>query len=135
MKKQLDSRWRQIDRFETSVRTLADAKLQWKKKMAGKEGEIDALKVRDSFSVSIRVREGSNDMVYVRSPTRSFRMHSPATVIKAPWTLWKSALSLPVLKQLNVDSQMSRTNWSLRKKRSPQWVRKLQLLIVSGKHG
>ena len=47
MKKQLDSRWRQIDRFETSVRTLADAKLQWKKKMAGKEGEIDALKVRD----------------------------------------------------------------------------------------
>ena len=54
MKKQLDSRWRQIDRFETSVRTLADAKLQWKKKMAGKEGEIDALKVRD-FSRPLHV--------------------------------------------------------------------------------
>lgn len=49
MKKQLESRWKQIDRFEHSVRTLAEAKLQWKKKMAGKEGEIEALKVSSNL--------------------------------------------------------------------------------------
>ena len=45
MRKQLDLRWRQIDKFEASVKTIAEAKATWRKKLAAKEGEIEALQV------------------------------------------------------------------------------------------
>ena len=44
-RKQMESRWRQLDRFETSVKAVAEAKSSWRKKMSAKEGEIEALKV------------------------------------------------------------------------------------------
>ena len=46
MRKQLDLRWKQIDKFEASVKTLAEAKAAWRKKLSAKEGEIEALQVR-----------------------------------------------------------------------------------------
>ena len=46
MRKQLDLRWKQIDKFEASVKTLAEAKALWRKKLSAKEGEIEALQVR-----------------------------------------------------------------------------------------
>lgn len=45
MRRQLDHRWKQIDKFETSLKTYADTKAQWKKKLAAKEGELEAIKV------------------------------------------------------------------------------------------
>lgn len=45
MRKQMESRWRQLDKFETSVRAIAEAKSTWRKKMSAKEGEVEALKV------------------------------------------------------------------------------------------
>lgn len=45
MRKQLDNRWKQIDKFETSVKTYADTKTAWKRKFSAKEGELDAIKV------------------------------------------------------------------------------------------
>lgn len=46
MRKQLDTRWRQIDKFETSVKAYGDAKATWRRKYVVKEGELEALKVR-----------------------------------------------------------------------------------------
>lgn len=46
LKKQMDHRWRQIDKFESSLKTAADAKLAWKRKFSAKDGELEALKVR-----------------------------------------------------------------------------------------
>lgn len=48
MRKQMDSRWRQLDKFEMSVKAIAEAKAAWRKKMSVKEGEIEGLKVRRS---------------------------------------------------------------------------------------
>jgi len=45
MRKQLDNRWKQIDKFETSLKTYADTKMVWKKKLNQKEGELEAIKV------------------------------------------------------------------------------------------
>ena len=45
MRKQLDLRWKQIDKFEASVKTIAEAKATWRKKLSAKEGEIEALQV------------------------------------------------------------------------------------------
>ena len=50
MRKQMESRWRQLDKFETSVKAIAEAKSTWRKKMSAKEGEIEALKVRRSLN-------------------------------------------------------------------------------------
>lgn len=44
MRKQLDTRWKQIDKFEASVKSYAETKATWKRKFAAKEGELDALK-------------------------------------------------------------------------------------------
>jgi len=46
MRKQLDARWKQIDKFETSVKAYGDAKATWRRKYVAKEGELEALKVR-----------------------------------------------------------------------------------------
>ena len=45
----MESRWRQLDKFETSVKAIAEAKSTWRKKMSAKEGEIEALKVCGSI--------------------------------------------------------------------------------------
>ena len=45
MRKQLDHRWKQIDKFESSVKTYAETKAGWRRKFSAKEGELDAIKV------------------------------------------------------------------------------------------
>jgi septal ring factor EnvC (AmiA/AmiB activator) len=46
MRKQLDHRWKQIDKFEASVKTYAETKAGWRRKFSAKEGELEAIKVR-----------------------------------------------------------------------------------------
>ena len=48
LRKQLDNRWKQIDKFEASVKSLAEVKQSWKRKFAQKEGELDAVKSTNS---------------------------------------------------------------------------------------
>ena len=50
MKKQVESRWKQLDKFETSVKAIVEAKSTWRKKVSAREGEIEALKVRGSLN-------------------------------------------------------------------------------------
>jgi hypothetical protein len=45
MRKQLDNRWKQIDKFEASVKSYADTKASWRRKFSSKEGELEAVKV------------------------------------------------------------------------------------------
>lgn len=47
MRKQLDQRWKQIDKFETSVKAYADAKATWRRKFTAKEGELEAIRVSE----------------------------------------------------------------------------------------
>ena len=46
IRKQLDQKWKIIDKFELQVKNLMDVKQSWKRKFALKEGEMEALKVR-----------------------------------------------------------------------------------------
>ncbi|KAI6137841.1 hypothetical protein EDD17DRAFT_1782820 [Pisolithus thermaeus] len=48
MRKQLDMRWKQIDKFESSVKAYAEAKATWRRKYMTKEGEFEALKVTNN---------------------------------------------------------------------------------------
>lgn len=52
MRKQLDARWKQIDKFETSLKGLAEAKAGWRKKLVTREGEVEALKVDRLLSLA-----------------------------------------------------------------------------------
>jgi hypothetical protein len=45
MRKQLDRRWKQIDKFESSVKTYAETKAAWRRKFSAKEGELESIKV------------------------------------------------------------------------------------------
>jgi hypothetical protein len=45
MKKQLDHRWKQIDKFKGSVKAYAETKATWRRKFSAKEGELEAIKV------------------------------------------------------------------------------------------
>jgi hypothetical protein len=53
LRKQLDGRWKQIERFETSLKGYADVKREWKRKVVNKEGEVEALKVIISHFIVI----------------------------------------------------------------------------------
>ncbi|KAL0569917.1 hypothetical protein V5O48_012048 [Marasmius crinis-equi] len=71
MKKQLDNRWKQIDKFETSVRAYGDAKSTWKRKMSAKEGELEALRASNVELTAqlsgISKRPGGQESMEVRS--------------------------------------------------------------------
>ncbi|KAH9994662.1 hypothetical protein BJV77DRAFT_994017 [Russula vinacea] len=44
IRKSLDNRWRQLDKFESSVKQYADTKTTWRRKLNAKEGELEAAK-------------------------------------------------------------------------------------------
>ena len=50
IRKSLDQRWRQLDKFETSVKQYADTKSTWRRKLGAKEGELEAAKVSNIFT-------------------------------------------------------------------------------------
>jgi len=54
MRKQLDNRWKQIDKFENSLKTYADTKAAWKRKFSQKEGELEAIKVYTKFPATLQ---------------------------------------------------------------------------------
>ncbi|PSR73176.1 hypothetical protein PHLCEN_2v10953 [Hermanssonia centrifuga] len=72
MRKQLDTRWRQIDKFEASVKILAEAKATWRKKLASKEGELEALKATNTelqAAITSTRKPGTVDSMELRSQT------------------------------------------------------------------
>jgi hypothetical protein len=44
LSKQLERRWKQIDKFEASVQKLSQDKTAWRKKINLKDGELEAVK-------------------------------------------------------------------------------------------
>ncbi|KAI1785614.1 hypothetical protein LXA43DRAFT_1036902 [Ganoderma leucocontextum] len=71
MRKQLDLRWKQIDKFEASVKTLAEAKAVWRKKLSAKEGELEALQATNAaLQAHVVTRKGSQgDSMEIRALT------------------------------------------------------------------
>lgn len=70
MRKQLDYRWRQIDKFESSVRTYAEMKATWRRKFSAKEGEVEALKTANAemaATLSSIKKPGQVDSMEVRA--------------------------------------------------------------------
>src|ERR1700749_2200718 len=45
IKKQLDARWRQLDKFEASVGKIAEQKASWRRKFHEKDSELEIAKV------------------------------------------------------------------------------------------
>ena len=44
-RKQLDHWWKQIDKFESSVKTYVETKAGWRRKFSVKEGELQVIEV------------------------------------------------------------------------------------------
>ncbi|KAF8332590.1 uncharacterized protein EI90DRAFT_671985 [Cantharellus anzutake] len=66
LRKQLDHRWKQVDRFESRVQSLSDAKQGWRRKYNAKEGELESLKSQNielgsQISALKRAPRGTND--------------------------------------------------------------------------
>ncbi|PFH53520.1 hypothetical protein AMATHDRAFT_1175 [Amanita thiersii Skay4041] len=70
MRKQLDHRWKQIDKFETSLKTFSETKVQWRRKVNTKEAEIEALKTTNNeltTQISSMKRPVAADTMELRS--------------------------------------------------------------------
>ncbi|KAK0189739.1 hypothetical protein F5146DRAFT_1139206 [Armillaria mellea] len=70
MRKQLDVRWKQIDKFETSVKAYADVKAGWRRKFSAKEGELEAIKTTNAemaAQLASVKRPGQTDSMEIRS--------------------------------------------------------------------
>ncbi|CBQ72955.1 related to Myosin heavy chain [Sporisorium reilianum SRZ2] len=48
LKRQQDTRFRQIDRFEASVKVAADKQAQWRQRLVSKQAELDAVKATNA---------------------------------------------------------------------------------------
>ncbi|KAJ7658940.1 hypothetical protein B0H17DRAFT_1171833 [Mycena rosella] len=70
MRKQLDMRWKQIDKFEAGVKGYAEAKTGWRRKLSAKEGEVEALKTTNAelaAQLAGTRKPGQSDPMEVRS--------------------------------------------------------------------
>ncbi|PBK71752.1 hypothetical protein ARMSODRAFT_954593 [Armillaria solidipes] len=70
MRKQLDARWKQIDKFETSVKAYAEVKAGWRRKFSAKEGELEAIKTTNAevaAQLASVKRPGQTDSMEIRS--------------------------------------------------------------------
>ncbi|EST05588.1 hypothetical protein PSEUBRA_005278 [Kalmanozyma brasiliensis GHG001] len=52
LKRQQDSRFRQIDRFEASIKVAADKQGQWRQRLVSKQSELDAVKATNAELLS-----------------------------------------------------------------------------------
>lgn len=67
-------RWKQIDKFESSVKAYGEAKATWRRKFTAKEGEIEGLKVCIFMSVFDFTLASINTLTYShlrRPPTQN----------------------------------------------------------------
>ncbi|KAG2085191.1 uncharacterized protein F5147DRAFT_730688 [Suillus discolor] len=73
---QLDVQWKQIDKFESSIKVYGEAKATWRRKFTAKEGEIEGLKATNAALTS--------QLVISRRPTQGdsqeTKMHLSCTV-------------------------------------------------------
>ncbi|KAJ4481061.1 hypothetical protein J3R30DRAFT_3463923 [Lentinula aciculospora] len=70
MKKQLDNRWKQVDKFEAGVKAFGETKTTWRRKYNAKEGELEALKTTNaelSAQLTSTRRPGQTDSMEIRS--------------------------------------------------------------------
>ncbi|KAK0463148.1 uncharacterized protein EV420DRAFT_1639232 [Desarmillaria tabescens] len=70
MRKQLDTRWKQIDKFEMSVKAYAEVKAGWRRKFSAKEGELEAIKTTNAemaAQLASMRRPGQTDSMEIRS--------------------------------------------------------------------
>ncbi|KAJ7713473.1 hypothetical protein DFH07DRAFT_1068670 [Mycena maculata] len=70
MRRQLDVRWKQIDKFEAGVKGYADAKAGWRRKLSAKEGELEAVKATNgelAAQLAGTRKPGQADPMEVRS--------------------------------------------------------------------
>jgi chromosome segregation ATPase len=63
LRKQLDNRWKQLDKFEASVKILTEAKATWRRKLSAKEGELEAIKVSGACVVQGRCSAVCNGLL------------------------------------------------------------------------
>ncbi|KAF8676500.1 anucleate primary sterigmata protein b [Rhizoctonia solani] len=55
LNKALDARMKGLDKFEVSLKTVAEARQGWRKKLGAKEGELDALRAHnDELTIQLR---------------------------------------------------------------------------------
>lgn len=86
MRKQLDARWKQLDKFEASLKGVADAKAAWRRKLVSKEGELDAIKVSPTLS-----SHPHQQLTARRRRTRTSPRSFPARASPAGRTRWRCA--------------------------------------------
>lgn len=100
IKKQLDNRWKQIDKFEGSLKTYADTKSTWRRKMNAKDGEIEAMRVRSVILLPNAVWVLNRWLI--RHRTQSSRLSFRVCAVQELETRTRSEHCRPELPTLNV---------------------------------
>ncbi|KAK0205654.1 hypothetical protein IW262DRAFT_1464386 [Armillaria fumosa] len=70
MRKQLDARWKQIDKFEAHAKAYGEVKAGWRRKFSAKEGELEAMKTTNAemaAQLGSMTRPGHTDSMELRS--------------------------------------------------------------------
>ncbi|KAH9930889.1 uncharacterized protein B0H18DRAFT_1083652 [Fomitopsis serialis] len=134
MRKQLDFRWKQIDKFETSLKTVVEAKTTWRKKLSAREGEVEALKTTVSELqaqlVSIR-KPGQGDSMEVRSlAARANNAERRITNLQNQLVLSEEKLTTMNQKTVAADSK-----WEVRVKEYESRLRKAEEAVKRERQG
>ncbi|KAH7911120.1 hypothetical protein BJ138DRAFT_29977 [Hygrophoropsis aurantiaca] len=109
MRKQLDTRWKQIDKFETSVKAYAEAKATWRRKYTAKDGELEALKSTNAelaSQLTVSRRPAQGDSQEVKSLlSRAVNAEKRLTVVQNQLLISEEKISNINQKTATVDSK------------------------------
>ncbi|EGN96476.1 hypothetical protein SERLA73DRAFT_170829 [Serpula lacrymans var. lacrymans S7.3] len=109
MRKQLDNRWKQIDKFESSVKAYGEAKATWRRKYTAKEGELEALKATAAeltTQLSSSRRPAQGDTAEVKSlMARAINAEKRLTVTQNQLLHSEEKIANMIQKTVTVDSK------------------------------
>lgn len=114
IKKQLETRWKQIDKFEAGVKSYGETKATWRRKLSAKEGEVDALKAR---SGDFWKKKKTHDRVYRQATPNCSNKYLLSNVSGTHPIALKFDHYKPEPPMPNVDSITPKINYWQQKKR------------------
>ncbi|WRT67702.1 uncharacterized protein IL334_004674 [Kwoniella shivajii] len=116
LKKQLEQKWRALDNFEAAVKKLELTKLQWKSKLAMKEGELDAVKAKNQELSSQMTSNRTSTITSSSSEIRSLTQRAESAEKRAMNSSNQLAQLEARLAELQSKSGQAENKWEARVK-------------------
>lgn len=134
IRRQIEHKWREVEKMEASVKNISEQKASWKRKFAFKEGELDALKAANadlSSQISALRRPGQGENSELKS-AQSRAVNAERRLQNSQNQLAQSEERIATIAKKN---QIAEARWEARVKEYEARIRSLEERVKRERQG